>query len=151
MAITVAEAFGSLVPPVTILATDVDHGVLEQARAGIYPEERVHRLPAPILRRYFLQGCGANRGNYRVRPELRGMITFAPQNLLEPNWPKERFDAIFCRNVMIYFDRETQLAILRRLAKYLSPDGLLFVGHSENFHSACDLFKLCGHTVYRLR
>ena len=79
------------------------------------------------------------------------MITFSRLNLVEQNWPLRRpFDAIFCRNVMIYFDRDTQLAVLKKFVPLLKPDGLLFVGHSENFFYASDFFKLRGKTVYEL-
>ena len=79
------------------------------------------------------------------------MISFRQLNLLQPRWPLQtRFDAIFCRNVMIYFDKATQLQVLQRLAQRLKPDGLLFAGHSENFTQARELFELQGKTVYRL-
>jgi chemotaxis protein methyltransferase CheR len=80
------------------------------------------------------------------------MITFRRINLLDSHWPmSEKFDAIFCRNVMIYFDKATQYTILKKVAPYLQPDGLFFAGHSESFHHAVDLFRLCGKTVYSPR
>ena len=87
----------------------------------------------------------------RVRPEVQALITFRRINLMDEPWPiHTRFDAIFCRNVMIYFDKETQFAILRRFAPLLSEGGLLFVGHSENFSQARDIFHLLGKTVYQV-
>lgn len=87
----------------------------------------------------------------RVRPELRQMITFKQVNLLADNWGiKNQFDAIFCRNVMIYFDKPTQGKILDRFAPLMKPNSLLFAGHSENFLYVCDAFKLRGKTVYEL-
>jgi chemotaxis protein methyltransferase CheR len=150
MAITAAEQFNTMFPPVSILATDVDKGVLETARKGVYPLERVLELPEGIVQRYFLRGCGMSDGFAKVRPELQQMITYMPLNLLDTVWPmKESFDAIFCRNVMIYFDRHTQGRVLAHCTRYLKPDGLFFAGHSENLHHAADILASCGKTVYR--
>lgn len=149
MAMTMVDAFGSFTPPVSIVATDVDTNVLAYAEAGIYPAERVEKLAAEIVKRFFLKGTGAQSGFVRVRPELRAMITFRQLNLLSDNWPiRGPLDVIFCRNVMIYFDKETQLKILQKFAPLLRPEGLLFAGHSENFHNAAHLFRLRGKTVY---
>jgi chemotaxis protein methyltransferase CheR len=152
LAMTALDAFeGRAVPPVSILATDIDTAVLERARQGVYPIDAVAKLDPSLLRRHFLRGSGPSQGLVRVRPELGALITFRQLNLLEPRWPMDtRFDAIFCRNVMIYFDKATQLQVLQRLAQRLKPDGLLFAGHSENFTHARDLFELQGKTVYRL-
>ncbi|MEO8343215.1 MAG: CheR family methyltransferase [Gallionella sp.] len=151
MAMTMVDTFGSFTPPVSILATDVDTNVLAKAEAGIYPVERVEKLAEDVVKRFFLKGTGAQSGLVRVRPELRAMITFRPLNLLGDDWPiRAPLGAIFCRNVMIYFDKETQLKILQRFAPLLQPQGLLFAGHSENFHNAGHLFKLRGKTVYEL-
>lgn len=149
MAITAAEQFNSMCPPVSILATDVDIGVLEIARNGVYPLERVRNLPDRIVRRYFLRGSGMHEGFVKVRPELQQMITFKPLNLLDLVWPiQEGLDAIFCRNVMIYFDRATQRRVLAHCVQHLKPDGFFFAGHSENLYHAADLLDSCGNTVY---
>ncbi len=151
IAITAMEAFGSLTPPVRILASDVDTQVLETATAGIYTADRVEKMQPERLKRYFQRGTGANADKVRVRDELRALITFRNINLLEGGWPvRGPLDVIFCRNVMIYFDKPTQLAILGRFAPLLRNDGLLFAGHSESFHHATHLFKLRGKTVYSL-
>ena len=151
MAMTMVDAFNSFKPPVTIIATDLDTNVLAKAEAGIYPDERVEKLSEAVVKRFFLRGTGAQAGFVRVRPELRAMITFRQVNLLNNDWPvRGPLDAIFCRNVMIYFDKETQLKILTRFAPLLQPDGLLFAGHSESFHNATHLFRLRGKTVYEL-
>ncbi|MBI5430174.1 MAG: chemotaxis protein CheR [Nitrosomonadales bacterium] len=151
MAMTIVDAFGSFTPPVSIVASDVDTNVLAKAEAGIYPMERVEKLSAAVLKRFFLRGTGGQAGFVRVRPELRAMISFRQVNLLSNEWPVHGpLDAIFCRNVMIYFDKETQLRILQRFAPLLQPDGLLFAGHSESFHHATHLFRLRGKTVYEL-
>ncbi|OGS98770.1 MAG: chemotaxis protein CheR [Gallionellales bacterium RIFCSPLOWO2_12_FULL_59_22] len=151
MAMTVVDAFGSFTPPVTIVATDLDTNVLAKAEAGVYPIERVEKLPDDLVKRFFLRGAGAQAGFVRVRPELRAMITFRQVNLLSDEWHiRGPLDAIFCRNVMIYFDKATQLKILERFAPLLQPDGLLFAGHSESFHNAGHVFSLRGKTVYEL-
>lgn len=151
MAMTMVEAFGNFRPPVTILATDLDTNVLAKAEAGIYAVERIEKLSADRIKRFFLRGKGAQSGFVRVRPELRAMITFRQVNLLSDEWPiRGPLDAIFCRNVMIYFDKVTQLKILERFAPLLYPDGLLFAGHSESFHNAGHVFTLRGKTVYGL-
>lgn len=151
MAMTMVDVFGSFAPPVTIIASDVDTSVLAKAEEGVYPLERVEKLAADVVKKFFLRGTGAQSGLVRVRPELRAMITFRPLNLLANDWPIHGpLDAIFCRNVMIYFDKQTQLKILQRFAPLLQPEGLLFAGHSENFHNAGHLFRLRGKTVYEL-
>jgi chemotaxis protein methyltransferase CheR len=151
IAITAMEAFAGATPPVRILATDIDTKVLETASAGSYREDTVARMESDVVRKYFLRGSGANAGFVRVRPEVAGLVTFRQLNLLSPSWPlRAGFDAIFCRNVMIYFDKETQFNLLRRFAPLLNPGGLLFVGHSENFAQARETFQLLGKTVYEV-
>lgn len=149
IAMTLADAYGTLNPPVRIIASDLDTQVLTRARAGIYPLDRVEKLPPGQLRRYFQRGRGSKDGLARVRPELRQLIEFEQINLLHPEWPVSApLDAIFCRNVMIYFDKPTQRRILERFEPMLTRHGLLFAGHSENFHNAHDLFRLRGKTIY---
>ena len=151
IAMTLCEAFNTLTPPVSIIATDIDTNVLATASAGIYPIERVEKLEIERLRRFFLKGKGAQQGLVRVRPELRNLITFRQLNLLADGWDlKGPFDAIFCRNVMIYFDKATQRKILSRFVPLMKPDALLFAGHSENFLYVSDALRLRGKTVYEL-
>lgn len=151
MAISAIEACGSMTPRVKIVASDVDTAVLEKAQAGVYTMDRVDRMAPERLRRFFLRGSGANEGMVRVRPELSALIRFQQVNLLDARYPVTGpFDGIFCRNVMIYFDKPTQYKILQRFAPLLRPDGLLFAGHSENFYHAADLFRLRAKTVYEL-
>ncbi|MCA1244958.1 CheR family methyltransferase [Massilia sp. MS-15] len=151
IAMTACEAFGTLAPPVQIVATDIDTNVLGTGAAGVYPLERVERLEAARLKRFFLRGKGANEGMVRVRPELRQLVSFRQLNLLAGEWPLEgQFDAIFCRNVMIYFDKETQRRILARFVPLMKPHALLFAGHSENFLYVSDALRLRGKTVYEL-
>ncbi|MBX9849695.1 MAG: chemotaxis protein CheR [Rhodocyclaceae bacterium] len=149
LAITACEAFDTLQPPVLIVASDIDTSVLNTARSGVYPMDRVERLEPERLRRYFLRGTGSRSGYVRVRPELQGLLEFQRINLLDPAWPLHgTFDAIFCRNVMIYFDKTTQYAVLQRFKPYLLPQGLFYAGHSESFLNASDLFRSIGRTVY---
>lgn len=150
MAITVIETLGSE-RPVHIIASDLDTGVLQTARAGRYKAESVARLPPQQVERFFTRGSGMDAGYVQVKPELMRLIDFRRFNLLDPGWPIHApLDAIFCRNVMIYFDKETQLAVLKKFAPLLRADGLLFAGHSESFYHAASIFKLRGNTVYEL-
>jgi len=150
IAITMVEAFGSIKPPVRILATDIDTNVLATARRGVYATERLENMSPARIKRFFLKGSGDRAGFVQVKRELRDMITFRPFNLLDANWPlRGEFEAIFCRNVMIYFDKKTQYQILQRFVPLLNQQGLLFMGHSEVFAHAADLIKLCGRTVYK--
>jgi chemotaxis protein methyltransferase CheR len=151
MAMTVIDALGRDASKVHIIATDLDTKVIETARAGVYPEERVSKLDPELVKRFFLRGSGLQEGFVRVKPELSEMITFRSANLLHNNWGiRPPLDAIFCRNVMIYFDRQTQLDILKKFVPLLRSNGLLFAGHSESFINAEEYFKLRGKTVYEL-
>ncbi|TXG98040.1 MAG: chemotaxis protein CheR [Nevskiaceae bacterium] len=149
IAMTVIEALNTPTPPVRILATDIDTQVLDTAAAGVYALDRLQNISAARLRRFFLRGRGAHEGYAKVAEPLRRLITFRQLNLLDESWPlRGPFDAIFCRNVMIYFDKPTQRAILTRMRPLLPADGLLFCGHSESFQHATDLFRPCGRSVY---
>jgi len=149
IAITAMEAFQSMSPPVRILATDIDTKVLEHARQGVYRMDQVEKIPPEILKKYFLKGKGESEGLIRVRPEVQALITFRKLNLMEAAWTiRPGFDAVFCRNVMIYFEKDVQLQILKRFAPLMNPGGLLYAGHSENFAMARDYFTLRGKTVY---
>jgi chemotaxis protein methyltransferase CheR len=150
LAITACEAFGTLTPPVDILASDIDTNVLETAARGIYPIERIEALDAQRKRRFFLRGTGPNAGQCRVRPELQALIEFRAINLLDADYALPRgYTAVFCRNVMIYFDKATQYRVLQQIAPLLAPGGQLYAGHSECFHHAQDLVTPHGRTVYR--
>ncbi len=151
IAMTACEAFNTLTPPVQIVATDIDTNVLTTASNGVYPMERLDKTSPERLRRFFLKGKGAHEGMARVRPELRNLVTFKQLNLLADGWPLDgQFDAIFCRNVMIYFDKPTQRKILSRFVPLMKPHALLFAGHSENFLYVSDALRLRGKTVYEL-
>ena len=151
IAMTACEAFNTLTPPVQIVATDIDTNVLAVAAKGVYGIERLDKMPADRAKRFFLRGKGEQEGLVRVRPELRQLVTFKPLNLLADGWPLTgQFDVIFCRNVMIYFDKATQRKILARFVPLMKPHALLFAGHSENFLYVSEALKLRGKTVYEL-
>ncbi len=151
IAMTACEAFNTMKPPVEIIATDIDTNVLSVAERGVYPLDRVDKLSEQRLKKFFLRGTGEREGMVKVRKELQSLITFRQLNLLAPEWPlKGPFDVIFCRNVMIYFDKPTQATILNRFAPLMKPDAILFGGHSENFLYSTKAFSLRGKTVYEL-
>ncbi|MEN3366874.1 MAG: chemotaxis protein methyltransferase CheR [Burkholderiales bacterium] len=151
IAMTLCEALGAQASQAHVIATDIDTNVLNTAANGVYPIDRIERVSQERVKRFFLKGKGAQEGLVRVRPELRQMVTFKPLNLLAGSWPLSGpFDAIFCRNVMIYFDKPTQGKILSRFVPLMKPEALLFAGHSENFMYVSDAFKLRGKTVYEL-
>jgi chemotaxis protein methyltransferase CheR len=151
IAITLIEALGERASTARVIATDIDTAVLAKASAGVFTLEQVNRLSTERLRRFFNKGTGSNAGKVRVRPEVAAMVKFSRLNLLDPSWSvKEPVDAIFCRNVMIYFDKPTQKKVLDRFAPLLKPEGLLFAGHSENASLVSPGFKAVGQTVYEL-
>jgi chemotaxis protein methyltransferase CheR len=148
LAMTLVEAFSSWTPPAEVLATDVDTAALRKAENGVYPLERVSKLDAERIRRYFVKGS-EDGAAMKIRPELKSLVSFQRVNLLSPHWPLSLpCDAIFCRNVLIYFDKATQRRIIERFVPLLRPDGLLFVGHSEGLFHCADLFRSLGKTVY---
>lgn len=150
LAITACEAFGSDAPPVRILATDIDTNALETAARGEYETTRIADLDAGRQRRFFLRGTGPNEGLVRVKPFLRPLVEFRQLNLLGGDYGlRERYLAVFCRNVMIYFDKPTQYEVLRRITPLMLPGGRFYAGHSESFTHAQDLVESCGRTIYR--
>lgn len=151
IAMTLIEALGDRAAGARVIATDIDTDVLAKASAGVFSLERVGRLSPERLRRFFSRGTGANAGYARIRPEVAARVKFARLNLLDRSWSvQEPLDAIFCRNVMIYFDKPTQKGVLERFAALLKPHGLLFAGHSENASLVSPSFQSIGQTVYEL-
>jgi len=149
IAMTAVDTFKQWLPPVKIIASDLDTEVIERAKVGIYPNDRMKQLTEDQLKRFFLRGIGPNQHRIRVRPVLQPLISFRTLNLLSPHWPlKGPFDAIFLRNVFIYFDKETQYKVLVKVRQLIAPDGLLFIGHSESLAHASELFRLSERTVY---
>ena len=151
IAMTVVETFNSFNVPVSIVASDLDTNVLATASKAVYAHDRVDKLSPERLSRFFVKGTGAQSGTFAIKPELRRLVSFQRLNLLEPNWAiRGPLDALFCRNVMIYFDKPTQHKILKRFAPLMGESGLLFAGHSESFLHAADIFRSQGKTVYQL-
>jgi chemotaxis protein methyltransferase CheR len=147
IAMVIEETFGSTARA-EIVASDIDTTVLATAQRAVYDAD-ARGLSPERLQRHFLRGKGANEGRIRVRPSLVQRVTFRTLNLIESSWNLgEPFDLVFCRNVMIYFDAATQRRVLERLHAVLRPQGVLYVGHSENFTSSRDLFRLRGKTIY---
>jgi chemotaxis protein methyltransferase CheR len=150
LAMTLHKAFGTSAT-IQILATDLDTAVLNTAAKGIYPEAKIDGLEDDWKRFAFLRGRGNREGSVCVRPELQELITFQQLNLLDEAWTigEEPLHAIFCRNVMIYFDKPTQRKLLTRFHHRLEPGGLLFVGHSEALLDNSLGFQSLGQTIYR--
>jgi chemotaxis protein methyltransferase CheR len=148
IAMTMREACNDHLPgwDAKILATDIDTSVLATAETGIYPEDRITPVPPAYRARYIAPGPGRA---IAVADSLRSLISFKQLNLLE-DWPMSGpFDVIFCRNVVIYFDKPTQRRLFDRFADMLAEGGLLYVGHSESLFRVCDRFAAAGRTIYR--
>lgn len=147
IAMTLAPFFPKNQWDLKILATDLDTNVLTKAENGIYPPENLESLPTSLVEQYFQrQGDMA-----RVKDSIKEMVFFKQLNLLD-SWPMQGpFDAIFCRNVLIYFDNPTKQKIIHKFRQLLSDDGFLFIGHSETLHQISDDFDLIGQTIYRPR
>lgn len=149
--ITALEALGAK-PSFSLMASDIDSKVLASAARGVYRLESMKGVDSGRMLRHFLRGKGSNEGMARVKPDLTQFIQFLMVNLIRDDWPfKDQFDVVFCRNVMIYFDAQTQRKVLERIHRVMKPGGVLFVGHAENFSDSRDLFVLKGKTVYERR
>lgn len=132
---------------IKLLATDLDTNVVEHAKAGVYALDRIDGLDVSRKKKWFQKDSSGE--NALVSPELKKVVTFKQLNLLN-QWPMGGpFDVIFCRNVVIYFDKETQMKLFDRYAEILAPNGYLFIGHSENLSKVTDRFKPIGRTIYQ--
>jgi len=130
-----------------IHASDISDSVLNTARSGIYPKERVQKVPPSILHKYFQQGRNQWKGHVKVRPEVKAVTSFGKHNLLS-DFSSKRFDIIFCRNVMIYFDRETRQKVVENLYRALTSRGYLFVGMSESLRGIEQGLKHVAPGIY---
>jgi len=147
IAMSMIDVFGTKTPPVKILATDLNTDVLSTAQLGIYSEEAVQKLTKKKQSSFFIKQ--KNQLNYVVKPEVKALISFKILNLCDKKWPMtKKFDVIFCRNVLIYFDKKMQYELLIKFSDYLPSKGLLFLGHSECFSNTKEHFKLNGKTTY---
>ena len=147
IAMTVKSAFKDLKSwDAKILATDIDTNMLNRGMAGEYATEQYENIPANY-RGDVTQNKKAD--TIQMSDDLKALISFKSLNLLE-GWPmKGPFDAVFCRNVVIYFDKQTQAKLFNRMADLIKPNGWLYIGHSENLFKVCDRFELLGRTIYR--
>ena len=151
IAINLLEYFSGKCPfDVKILATDIDTNVLLKGKDGIYSQNPIEEIDANILKNYFYKGTGANSGLFKVKDSLKNLVSFRRLNLLNDIYPmKGKFHMIFCRNVVIYFDRESQKKLFDHFYKYLDDDGYLFVGHSEALTYLSDYFVSVGRSIYK--
>lgn len=149
LAMTVCESINGLSGDVKIMATDISTRVLQTAGNGIYGKERLKNVPPAILKKYFQMGSGSCEGQFRIKKIIRDMVQFSRFNLMETPPPNYRFDIIFCRNVMIYFDKGTQEALVSRFYHCLNKGGHLFVGHSESLTGLSHELKYVEPSVYR--
>ncbi len=135
----------------TIMATDISTRVLDKAKAGIYEEHQISMIPLPLKQKYFLRSKDRRKQLVRVISQLRSLITFQQLNLMDEKYllREGSIDAVFCRNVIIYFDRDTQYALLKRLCRYIRNDGYLFLGHSETVHGFDLPLVRMASTIYR--
>lgn len=154
IAMVLEDRLGRLGWGIDILATDLSTKVLSQASAGVWRADRAAPIPEHYLKSYMLKGVGPEAGKVKAGAQIRSRIRFAQVNLREADttgWPGgERFDAIFVRNVLIYFDAPTRHDVLRRLVNHLSPGGYLFLGHAEGMAGAHLPLKSVMPAVYRL-
>jgi chemotaxis protein methyltransferase CheR len=149
IAITIKEAAKMRPLDARIFATDISTKVLQVAEAAIYPEERIKKIAAPVLGKYFQIGTGRSSGYYRIKKDIKDMITFRRFNLMDKFPSESNFDVIFCRNVMIYFDKQTQTRLVNKYYDSLRKDGYFFVGHSESLTSLKHPFKYIEPSVYQ--
>jgi chemotaxis protein methyltransferase CheR len=134
---------------VRILATDISTKALAAAQRAVYPAERFETLPPAWMRQFLLRGEGRSKGSYRVKPEIRNQVEFARLNLIEPFSHTRSFPVIFCRNVMIYFDKATQETLVNRLAESLEPGGYLLIGHAESLSGVRQPLHYVRPAIYR--
>lgn len=132
-----------------VVATDLDTNVINTGRTGVYPVDRLKGVSDARKKRWFLKGSGAQEGLAKVKPELQDSIEFGQLNLMDEWHHKATIDVIFCRNVVIYFDKPTQSRLFNRYADLLPSNGHLLIGHSESLYKVCDRFDLLGQTIYQ--
>lgn len=134
-----------------IECSDISTRILKKASEGIFPKERVDRIEKALVPRYFQEGQGEWKGSYRFKPEVRKHLNFQRLNLMDRKFPfSEKFDIIFCRNVMIYFDKPTQEDLVNRLCQYIKPGGYLYIGHAESLNPIKHPLKTIKPAIYQL-
>ncbi len=152
IAMTLREAIPNMDKwDVKVLATDLDSNVVAKGKSGIYEESRLNGVTPERTKKWFRKGRGEQSENVKVSAQLQDLISFNQLNLMN-EWPmRGPFDVIFCRNVVIYFSKDTQRILFNRFADVLADDGYLIVGHSESLHKVTDRFQLIGKTIYKKR
>jgi chemotaxis protein methyltransferase CheR len=148
IAMTLAEMNG-LSRPWQIHATDISSEILSKAKKGIYLKSRIKGLSDQLKRKYMLKGSGAYEDYLAIVPELKKKVSFHPYNLTSSPLPSKKFDIIFCRNVLIYFDQETKKKVVRRLTGCLKPGGYFFPGHAESLHGFSDELRTVEPSIYQ--
>jgi chemotaxis protein methyltransferase CheR len=143
------EAGAEAMAKVKIKATDISTRVLEKGRRGIYGTDRFEGIAMPLMQRYLLKGKDDSAGSYRFKSEVRSMIEFEHLNLMEALPEGYRCAVIFCRNIMIYFDKPTQESLVRRLSEHIEPGGYLFIGHSESLNGIAHGLSYVSPAIYR--
>ncbi|MCP4756285.1 MAG: protein-glutamate O-methyltransferase CheR [Proteobacteria bacterium] len=150
LAMTVRETLGGLIGrDVKILATDISTKVLDDAELGIYIQDKMQEISPPLQKKYFLKGDKQWSGHYLVKNELKKMIRFRRLNLMEEFPLTVQFHVIFCRNVMIYFDKRTQARLIDKFERQLAPGGYLFIGHSESLSGIDTNLRYIKPTIYQ--
>jgi chemotaxis protein methyltransferase CheR len=134
---------------VKILATDIDTGVLAKAKAGVYQKDKINGVSDAQFKKWFLKAAEDDSNEVKVSPKLQELITFKQLNLMQ-DWPmKGSFDVLFCRNVVIYFNKDTQRVLFDRFANILKEDSHMFIGHSESLYKVTERFTLIGKTIHQ--
>jgi chemotaxis protein methyltransferase CheR len=138
--------------PVKILGTDIDTNVLKTAARGVYDSHAIGQVPEKYLKKYFLRGKGDSFGLYKIKDEIRSMVTFKQLNFIASEYPiTSTFDIIFCRNVIIYFSSETKKTVVSKLFRYLNEGGYIMMGHSETLFNMIDGLVYLKNTIYQKR
>lgn len=148
LAMTVKETIGQHSFDVSILATDISTKVLKIAEAGVYGQEKIKNISPDILKKYFQVGTGQSTGYVRIKNDIKKMITYQRFNLMDRFHAQNNYDVIFCRNVMIYFDKKTQNAVVNKFYDSLRNGGYFFVGHSESLTGLKHQFNYVEPSVY---
>jgi len=149
LAIVARESLNGSLANFSILATDISTRVLKAAADGVYPEEKINRIPADLLKKYFQYGTGQSAGYFKLKKEISDLIDFKRFNLMQTIPADFRFQVIFCRNVMIYFDKKTQNDLVNRFYNALEKGGYLFVGHSESLTGLNHAFQYVEPSIYK--
>ena len=150
LAMVFSEFFSGKMDRFRIFATDVSRKVLQAGCDAIYTEDVIQSIPVIFRKKYLMRGTGDKAGLFKIIPELRERVSFRQLNFMDNRFTVEtQFNIIFCRNVIIYFDKETQIKLFRKLYNHLVPDGYLFIGSSETLNGINDRFVSAGPTVYK--